>query len=751
MEHAAPLAQLLTILRRRIRLIVTVGSLGTMVAALAASLVPQLYTAKSQIVIDGDRPVPIAGQVITRDNGADEATILTEVTALTSHDLLNRVRHNLHDGPSFAAIRAARASSRAEGAASATPPNGFLGAWRSVGGFIGRTINSSVEYLSRARNPGENSAADFSSGLDDGTIPTQDEMRRHLKVFQEQGSHVIAISYSSTNPEEAAAVSNEIAKLYIDSHDEQRRASSDRALAGLEHEIPKLKAEVERLESAAIEYQNANGLNDATRIDVMDRKLEDLSKQLSEAQSELAVRNARRGRLKELRGNTPDWSGLLSRLNAQGMVELHAQLLAVLQSRADTITPSPQIAAGRQDDRTASVELRKKLQNDLDQTLAKLDDDAAAAAAKVGAIQERITSVRAASDDVHLRDLVATAASSRHRFERLLQRREELLEQRDGISAMARLLSFAPAPDRPSTPNPMFFIPPAIVAFFLSGCFLAVLRDRLDQTILSESDLTDALGIGCIGFVPRLRALGRRRPHEYLLAKLYSPYAESVRAIMASLQVSESARRAPKVILVTSSVPGEGKTTIAVSLGAYAAASGKRVLLLDLDFRRSAMARELGNFAGRGALDILTEERADDVSAIHSIAGLRLDYLPARSDLIADGLPLLAGDKLARLLQCLRCCYDYIVIDSAPLLAVAETRLLAVHADKILFVARWGKTRRNEAENAFSLLRLALPSLLVSSKVAAVVTQVDLKRHARARFGDSGEVLSRYSKYYLAR
>jgi Mrp family chromosome partitioning ATPase len=198
-------------------------------------------------------------------------------------------------------------------------------------------------------------------------------------------------------------------------------------------------------------------------------------------------------------------------------------------------------------------------------------------------------------------------------------------------------------------------------------------------------------------------------------------------------------------LLISSSIPGEGKTTFAVSLAIYAARIGRRTLIVDFDSRRPSILREL-HARDEGPVPNLVHFRISKL--IRRLPDLDIDYLPIpRSS--TDPLTLVASPYLNALQQRLRKHYDCILIDSPPVLGVTETRLLRMLADKTIFVVKWGSTSREVAQNALNVL--CSPSETAAGRAletAAVVTQVDLKRHAEYRYGDAVETYVKHKKYF---
>jgi succinoglycan biosynthesis transport protein ExoP len=357
-------------------------------------------------------------------------------------------------------------------------------------------------------------------------------------------------------------------------------------------------------------------------------------------------------------------------------------------------------------------------------------------------MRQRLDAAKQASttreSDQHLQELERQAVAKGQLYRTLLRRQQEIRDLQENITSGAYILSLAATPDRPSSPNPFLFILPALIVFLICGSLLAVILESLDRGLRSEKEINTALGVSCLGLVPQVAEMDRtRRLHQHLVTNPFAAYAEAIRSIVATGQLA-SPFHPSKVILITSSLPAEGKTTLAVSLSVCLARLGQRVLLVDLDFKHPSILRELGGEAGQGIVDILLKNRTP-ADVIQSIPKLGLDCLPmSRSSF--DPLILFDGDKMPRLLRQLRRNYDYVIIDSPPVLGSTETRLLAAMADENLFIVKWGSTPRELAQNALNLLRR--PNRAPAQQlrhVSALISQVDLKKQSSYGYGYTGE------------
>jgi Mrp family chromosome partitioning ATPase/archaellum component FlaC len=364
-------------------------------------------------------------------------------------------------------------------------------------------------------------------------------------------------------------------------------------------------------------------------------------------------------------------------------------------------------------------------------------------------MRQRLDAAKQASttreSDQHLQELERQAVAKGQLYRTLLRRQQEIRDLQENITSGAYILSLAATPDRPSSPNPFLFILPALIVFLICGSLLAVILESLDRGLRSEKEINTALGVSCLGLVPQVAEMDRtRRLHQHLETNPFAAYAEAIRSIVATGHLA-SPFHPSKVILITSSLPAEGKTTLAVSLSVCLARLGQRVLLVDLDFKHPSILRELGGEAGQGIVDILLKNRTP-ADVIQSIPKLGLDCLPmSRSSF--DPLILFDGDKMPRLLRQLRRNYDYVIIDSPPVLGSTETRLLAAMADENLFVVKWGSTPRELAQNALDLLRRPNRAQAQQLRhVSALISQVDLKKQSSYGYGYTGEYFSNYGK-----
>jgi succinoglycan biosynthesis transport protein ExoP len=712
MDDDTKIADVFGILRRRRGLIALITVVGTALISAAPVVLPTRYTAKSQLLIE-PRSL-IAGKDSVVEQSPDEAAVQTEVAALTAPGLLQRTIDSLANDPDYQAATRHAAQS------------GFS---------VGTLWDEAMEELDSWSHP---------TTATRGTLNLR-ALQRQLRVFPEAGSHVVSVAVSSSSPLVAAIIANRITHLFVQSEDQQKRASTDRALAWFSERIPTQKKDEVRTDAAVQMYRAEHKMAGTDPGAVTNQELDGLNRELATAETERAGIAARVAAVRGLQRKGAGADQLLGYLDSPRIDGLSTRASALQQYLAVQRATYVHGSSVTRDAETELSEVRAQIQTEVQRAVLALNSQEGIATARVQSLKARLATIADAGTEVRLADLERQAATSRQLYDAMLRRRDELQEQRESLSPGVRILSVAMTPDRPSSINPLLFIPPAFILSLLCGMCCAIVKERLDPTLRSELDVADALNVECIGLVPRLARLRGQRPHEYLIRQPYSQYAEAIRSVAMGLR--SGSELGSRTIVVTSSVPGEGKTVFAASLATCLASLGQRVVLVDFDFRSSSVLHEFGGDASCGLHDVLLNNRPVD-EVIQRVPGMQLDFISGPRSAPVDPLAFLVAERMKRLLSVLRQRYQVIVIDSAPILVAAESRSLPAMADETLFVVEWGRTRREVARNAIGLARAnASRTDGRSPSVRAVITQVNLRKHARYRYGDSGECLVEYSRY----
>jgi capsular exopolysaccharide synthesis family protein len=263
----------------------------------------------------------------------------------------------------------------------------------------------------------------------------------------------------------------------------------------------------------------------------------------------------------------------------------------------------------------------------------------------------------------------------------------------------------------------------------------------LHKGFRAAQQIEAAFGVPVIGMVPLVKSsgVGDRHPSSYALEHPFSTFTEAVRLIRSATGLSE-VDGLPRVVLVTSAVPDEGKTALALTLGRIGAAAGERALVIDCDLRVPSVATDLGRTCRNGLTEMLTGEASiSEVVQIDPVSGLR--FIPAGRGSF-DAIELLSSGRMQSIIAAARRVSDTVILDSPPVTLVSDPLALSRVADMVLMVVRWDRTPRSLVAEAIKKLAAAkaLPS-------GIVLSQVNLARHASYGFGDFPY---RYLKGYLS-
>jgi capsular exopolysaccharide synthesis family protein len=291
----------------------------------------------------------------------------------------------------------------------------------------------------------------------------------------------------------------------------------------------------------------------------------------------------------------------------------------------------------------------------------------------------------------------------------------------------------------------------SLAAGLFAAAVIAFLFEQLDRGLRTRQQIESELGLPMLANLPLVDAEettwegAKHTPSEIVVHKPLSAYNEAFRMLRAGIQLS-NVDREPKLVLVTSALPNEGKTTGVLSLARSCAQSGDRVLLIDGDIRRPSIEKVLGfgHPTGLGLVQCVKGEvQVHEAIVQDTITSLHI-LLPGAS--VSNPSDILSSTAMRNLLAAARQSYDLVLIDSSPVLPVIDARLLSRICDTTVFFIRWEDTPRDAAQEAVRLLQS------FDAPIAGVaLTMTNRKRQTRyGYYGDSYSYYGRYQSYYAS-
>jgi succinoglycan biosynthesis transport protein ExoP len=346
---------------------------------------------------------------------------------------------------------------------------------------------------------------------------------------------------------------------------------------------------------------------------------------------------------------------------------------------------------------------------------------------------------------VRLNELQRNADASRTVYESYLNRYKETSSQQGIGQSDARIVSKAKIPTSQSSPNASRSLFLGLILALGAGAGAVVLAEALDSGLTTAEDIERRLDTAYLGAIPSLASVADNTgvaPIDHVVEKPLSAFSEAFRNLRASILYSRLGERV-QVVAITSALPGEGKTTTSICLGRVAALQGSRVIVVDCDLRRQTVNRLLREEPAVGLLEALGGE-ATLQQAISVDAETGAHFLPlAKSSFTPKDV--FGSAAMDRLLGELRARYDLVILDTAPVLAVADTRMLGPKADTVVCLVRWRKTPQHAVEAAFRMLAGTGAHL-----GGVALTQMDMNAQAKYGYGDPGYYYAEYKKYYVS-
>jgi exopolysaccharide transport family protein len=725
--------QLISAFRRRLRLFSAIVAVILVGAVLFSYEQTPRYTATSFVMINTRTQHVDDISSVMSGISSDSSAVDTEVEILKSRALAARVVQGLRldQYPEFnARLRKPSLMAQIMGA----PANALQGLFKSAAPVQSPAALAANLELQKKK------------ALDS----VIDAVLGRLEVKRSGLTYVIRLNFESEDPALAAQVANAYANDYLLDQLEAKFDATKQASAWLDDRLAQLRVQVEQAESAVAQYRAANGLMSAVGSNLTEQEVSNLNQQLAQAQATAAQQEAKVRTAKQQLAAGSNGEDVGAALDSEVVKSLRAQRAEVSGKLADLETKYGARHPEVQRVQRQLADIDNQIQLEINRTISNLDAQAQVARQGVASIEGSLSRARGTlagnnQATVKLNELERNATAVRTLYESFLNRFKETTTQQGMEQSDARVVSLAKIPTQPSYPKKSLVLAVGMLFGVLLGTAGIFLAEALDTGISTSEDIERLFGLACLGSVPLLSSTGTVResglsPAEAIIEKPLSAFSEAFRNLRTSIIYSRI-DKVVRVIAVTSALPGEGKTTTAFCLGRTMAMSGSRTVVVDCDVRRRNINRLLGDEPTVGLMEVLAGTATLDQALVPDPASGAW-FLPlARSAFTPKDL--FGGAAMNAMLVELKKRFEFVVLDTAPVIPVADTRSLAPKADVVVFLTQWRKTPRKAVQAGFEMLSS------VGADIAGVaMTQVDMREQAKYGYGDAGYYYRAYRKYY---
>jgi polysaccharide biosynthesis transport protein len=692
----------IAIVRRQFAVIASIAAAVTSLGALYAFMAPPTYTAESTVVID-PRRVQLFPKATFSEGQIDSPALESEIELVRSEPVALSVINDLGLAKDPA----------------------FLGSQS----FFGAVLEFASHFFSASKPTllSESEATRAALGV----------LSKNLAVKRIGFSYHLSIQYRSKNPDRAAQIANAIAAAYIAEQLEGKYDSTRRATQWLQGRIEELDQKQALAERAVVDFKKQNNMIRADGKLVNEQEIAELNSQLGAAHKQTSEAKARLDRIDAvIRDDSFDIKTgptVADTLNNPVITQLRTKYLEVVNREANfarkyganhlaVVNLQEQIRGLRasileelkrfRESYLSNYEIAKQEEQELEKRLAK-------AISRSELINQA---------QVPLSSLESSAQNYRTTYDNFRQRYTESLQQQSFPISDARILTLASPPSSKSSPKRALVLVLAAAGGLVLGVAVGTLRDLMNGSFCSRAQVESTLQTACISVVPlveddkhqTLRDARRAAPDQGLgdgsssrtilrdqdliwttLNSPFSRFAEALRSIKVGIDQNSDAASSGRIIGFTSTLPHEGKSTIAASLALLVAQAGARVILVDCDLRNPSLSRKLAPKAEHGFLDVIVGGVPLD-DAVWRELSTNLTFLPvATKTRIENSSEILAAAATKRLFKDLQSNYDYVIVDLSPLVPIVDARITTRFVDSYVCVTEWGCTKIGAVKCAF--------------------------------------------------
>ncbi len=688
-----------------------------------------LYTASADVLLEPRRERAPVESVIS-DANLDFAMVESQMAIIRSSVFLRRVveKERLYSDPEFGSVP--------------VPSLSILEKIRSLFFLFG----GPADIKSQSPEP----ESPVTEGRIRGAI---NALKGAVAVSRGTQLYILSVSVRSVSPVRAARLANAVADGFVVEKLDARLDTAKRSSAWLSDRLAELRTQLRESEEAVAKYRAENSLiQGGANITLSQQQLSDLNAKVVAARAETADRKARLDLLQSIEAKGGNFQSLPD-LGTAGatLTSLRTQLAVVSQREADLIarynSGHPQVESVRAERR----EIERAIAAEMKQLSIKVKNEYELAKSKEAATEQSFRDVtgQTGADNkttIMLRELERTAAVNKSLFEDFLQKAKITQEQSTFEARDARVITPAQPPGDPSSPRVFQSVVVLLFLGLILGVGGAVAKEKLNSGFTTPLQVERMLELPLLASVYRMGKSvttvdGKIIPIAFCpVAMPQSRFSEVMRMLRVGIQLSD-VDDPPKIIQVTSTLPNEGKTTIALSMAASAAASNLRALFIDADMREPSASRFFGFDKDRGLVDLLIDNINPQEIIKYSEAG-KFWVLAAGREL-QNPTDLLSSNRMKSLVQLCKQSFDYIVIDTPPVGPFADPLIISGLVDTTVYVVRWSATARE-------MVKHTIQQFSDPKQIAGVVYNFVNEGEARKYGKDAYSYYysSTYKKYY---
>jgi succinoglycan biosynthesis transport protein ExoP len=709
--------------RRKWHLAVVTALVCAVVGLVLAQLTPE-YRATALVMLDTRKARVTNTPDVVSGLTLDIAAMQTEIEVLRSVSLLGRVADKLRldQDPEYGA-----------------KPISTLG-------LAAREVRSIYERWIGVNTDKEHAAQPIHNSPRARAVESLDS---RLRIAARGRSYVIAVSLDSAVPAKAKRIVETITDLYVVDQLQAKLNGNKRATEFFNERLNELKPKVEAAERAVATYRRKSGLTMGKDWTVVSQSLSELNTQMIQARAQRVDRESRLVAVQRAARNPAALSAVTEVVANPTISLLRGQEAAVDRRIGELVKTYGESYPAVAEARSERGQIEAYIAAEVAKIISSVNGDAEAARAKEAELQQQVSQLEQRAgglgqEEVELHQLQREAQSTQVVYEGFLKRFKELREQQDIQEADARILS--PSSLSTDTVYPRYGLTMILAIFVGLGIGVAAIAvlERLNDGFRSADQIERLTGRPLVGMIPRVARgkLGQFTPPRFAIENPASAYAEALRSAFTAAALG-SLDKPPRVMLITSSLPGEGKSTFACSLAGLMARSNpvKRIVVVDCDLRRASVVSSLGVLATGGTIDDYLAGRKTLRQILGRDGSSGLYYVPARRN-TPNSAEILNSDIMHAFVERLAREFDLVILDTPPLVTVSDALVTARLADYVVFLVRWEQTSRELAANVLRQMRD------LRQQIGVVLAQVDERRYLRYGGSGHGYCNSKYRDYY---